>query len=302
MKNTRSAAKVNGEAGQQDNPAERGGASSEGNGPPAPPPLRAIDIALKTMLGDGRDAMIDGWREMREPWHKLSEKQQTYYARLAEDLMRSTIHQIVALVAANDFPTIAVTLEQIAFKPKGIEAKLALNAIDRVTRHQLVDAQGKPVLIVIADPAAFMGARGPAKIDKQAPELPLDEAEPNGEAVGPPPGEEGHPFAEADAADLKIPANRADGGLPPPAARNIVADDTGFTNGFGGHRDHAARFPAGTPGHGDYELGHEAGQQHRLDMGMPVEAAAVISELTTPVEPKRRGRPRKDPGRQDRSL
>lgn len=187
-------------------------------------------VAAKTLVGDMRDHVLDLVRELRDPWHKLSEKQQAHFALMTGDFARVLIERTVQLISAHDFPAIAVTLEQLAFKPKGIEAKLAMNAIDRATRHQLVDAQGKPVLIVIADPAAFMGARGPAKIDKQAPELPLD-GEPNGEAVGP---------------------------LPDLEARKI-----GKLDGLAGVRDHAARFPEGTSGHEDYETEWLIGQNER---------------------------------------
>jgi hypothetical protein len=180
-----------------------------GSGPGADP-LSAVAAVL---LGDMRDEVLDLVRDLREPWHKLAEKQQAYTAQRVEDRCRAVITRAVNAIAARDFPAIAVILEEAAFKPKGIQLKFQTNAVDRGTRHQIVDAQGKPVLIVIGDPAAFMGARGPAKIDKQAPELPLDAApQPNGEAKGALTEDSGFDpegaFAEADAADLKRPGNR----------------------------------------------------------------------------------------------
>jgi hypothetical protein len=174
--------------GLQDTQSATPAPGTAGNGadPTEAPPLPPIEIAAKTLTGDLRDLVLSIQRESIEPWHRRSETQQRYFVGYAEAAIEVAVGRAVQIIAAGGFPAIAVTLEQLAFKPKGIEAKLAMNVIDRATRHQLVDAQGKPVLIVIADPAAFIGARGPARIDKQAPELPLDEAQqPNGEAIGP---------------------------------------------------------------------------------------------------------------------
>lgn len=64
-------------------------------------------------------------------------------------------------------------LEEVDFKPKGIVAKLGLSGADSETKHALVDAQGKEILIVVADAAQYMGQRAAARIDKQQPDLPL---------------------------------------------------------------------------------------------------------------------------------
>src|SRR5205085_2744267 len=69
---------------------------------------------------------------------------------------------------------IEVLLEQVTFKPKGIEAKLGIHASDKDIRHALVDAQNKEILIVVADAAAYLGEQAPARIDQQQPDLPLD--------------------------------------------------------------------------------------------------------------------------------
>jgi len=41
------------------------------------------------------------------------------------------------------------------------------------------------LLILLADPAAFLHTRGPAKIDRDEPALPLEPAGPEGDAIGP---------------------------------------------------------------------------------------------------------------------
>jgi hypothetical protein len=71
------------------------------------------------------------------------------------------------------------------------------------------------------------------------------------------------------------------------AERNEEAFAMGKLDGLAGHMDHAARWPAGEPGHADYGLGHREAEIERAD------AAAPPAEGDAP--PKRgRGRPRKD--------
>ncbi len=63
-----------------------------------------------------------------------------------------------------------------------------------------------------------------------------------------------------DRGDVPLPlAHGDDAGAP----SNLVARATGFGDGLAGHMDHAARWPAGEPGHGDYELGRAEGLDKR---------------------------------------
>lgn len=146
----------------------------------------ATEIAARTAAGDLRDFVLEEIRQLGSPWRKLSESHQGYIAQRVQDRCQQIVTEAVNLIAARDFTAIAVSLEQVALKPKGIEAKLALAAVTHEIRHALVDAQGHTVMIVVADPKQFLGARGPAKIDRQAlfDAPPVGEDAP-GEGVGP---------------------------------------------------------------------------------------------------------------------
>jgi hypothetical protein len=143
----------------------------------------------------------------------------------------------VSLIAGRSFPTISVALEQVTFKPKGIETKMAMSGLDRQRRHELVDAQNKVILLVIADPGAFMGTRGPVKTE--------------------PPAEEEKPAVEPE--------------LPLAAELDTEARRIGHEDGFAGDR-RVNPYPPGQSGHGDYELGYQAGERAR---GAVSETAAV---------------------------
>ena len=47
--------------------------------------------------------------------------------------------------------SIPVLLEQIAFKPKGLEAKLVFYVTNPAIRHALVDAQGKQIVLLVGE-------------------------------------------------------------------------------------------------------------------------------------------------------
>lgn len=265
----------------------------------------AIELAAKTLSGDLRDFVIELLRDLRSPWHKLPESQQSFQAQRVQDRCAEMVGEAVNLIAAREFPAIDVLLEEIRFKEKGCDVKLGVSGMSRELRHALVDSRGGRVMVVIADPLFFRGARGPAKIDKQA----LFDATPNGHDE--PAGAAGPLFAEGAAEPIG-------------EARNH-----GYNDGFDGVQDHAARWAAGVAGHADYELGKAEGEDERaaklaearevgatageagadrLDNPHPAgtaehdmwlagwiaadpEPGAATAE---PPQPKRRGRPRKD--------
>jgi hypothetical protein len=81
----------------------------------------------------------------------------------------------------------------------------------------------------------------------------------------------------------RTPRSRANGYAEP----DEEARTAGRQDGLGGVIDHAARYPQGEPGHGDYELGRAEGEAERervMALGNGAEAPQ-----------RRRGRPRKQP-------
>jgi hypothetical protein len=153
------------------------------------------------------------------------------------------VSEAVSLIAGRDFPTIPVGLEQITFKPKGVETKMVMSALDRQRRHELVDSQGKIVLLVVADPSAFMGSRGAAKIEALA-------------------AEDEEPAAEPE---LPLAADAGEGGDLGETSGNAIAREDGYIDGLLAVRDHAARWAPGVFGHGDYALGYADGERRRAE-------------------------------------
>lgn len=152
------------------------GANGIGNGADPEPvsgTAAAADLAARTLTGDLRDWLLRFVRDQRAPWHLLGEEQQTKLAARIEGECEDLVRRTVEIVGARNFRSIGVALDQVAFKPRGIEAKMTFGAMDAATRHALVDAQGGRVVIVVVDPDLFRGARGLAAIERDEPELPL---------------------------------------------------------------------------------------------------------------------------------
>lgn len=129
------------------------------------------EFATDTLYGDLRDAVLARLKAMPKPWTVMSEQEQwdmiTGVERACEHLIRTAVD----LIAANGHAVIRGTLEQAVVKD-GIKAVLKLSQHD-AQRHELTDAVGGAVLLVVANYNAFMGARGPAKPDPDQPVLPM---------------------------------------------------------------------------------------------------------------------------------
>jgi hypothetical protein len=131
----------------------------------------------RTLAGDLRDFVLDLVRTLPKTWAQMSEGEQTERAHAVSAACKKVVRDAVSIIETDQRVTIECLLEEVGFKPKGIVAKLGLAYADPATRHALVDAQNKEILIVVADAAQYMRARAPASIDKQQPDLPLDQTD-----------------------------------------------------------------------------------------------------------------------------
>lgn len=107
----------------------------------------AIAIAKKTMLGDMIKFCVDEIKKVPMGWGVLPEaKQKDVIDRLAYECERA-VERVVYLIASNDRPHIIASLESVTFKD-GVKMALEINKMD-ANRHELADAQGGNVVIVI---------------------------------------------------------------------------------------------------------------------------------------------------------
>lgn len=130
-----------------------------------------IDLAADSLTGDIRDTMLEWFRHRPKPWQQMSEAEQRNLAQEADHKARALVGKAVRLIAGDGRNVVTATLDQVTVK-NGIKAALS---IDRHSehRHDLVDAQGKVVLLMVADDKPYQGERRPVQVDRDQPGLPL---------------------------------------------------------------------------------------------------------------------------------
>lgn len=133
------------------------------------------DLDTETLTGDVRTAFLDKFRHGKKSWPEMSESEQRAFAHEIDELARYLVREAVNLVAADGQPVIRAKCGEVKRRKDGdIEAKVSLRGSDE-QRHDLFDATGFPIMIVIADHERYIGEREPEKIDPDQPRL-IDDA------------------------------------------------------------------------------------------------------------------------------
>lgn len=144
--------------------------------------VSSVQIARETMTGDIRDCILDVLKHgLGKPWEQHSEFEQRDLVDKAEKAARESVNNAVDIIVADGRPTIVADLESITVKD-GIKAIVKLSKGDEL-RHNLIDSQGKTVLLVVTDKDSYKGEKAPAAIDKDQPSLPMTEANENDKPV-----------------------------------------------------------------------------------------------------------------------
>ncbi|HEX3884773.1 MAG TPA: hypothetical protein VHW66_19120 [Stellaceae bacterium] len=245
-------------------------------------------LAERTLSGDLRDYLLGLFREQRNPWPLLSETQQSNLAAEIEVESEIIIKRCVEIIGARNFPAIGVNLEQVTFKPKGVEAKMTFGAMDMATRHELVDRQGGRVIVVAADPDVFRGSRGLARIDKQQPDLPLDQPEATpytlGKAAALEGGEQQCPYeAPSPEHEQWLEGYRSGAGeraaTGAPADEGTLGYNLGYEDGKSGRSIEFCPFPGESAERARYHAGYFQAQLDGLEDGDPKTALTERAAL-----------------------
>ncbi len=133
--------------------------------------IPAVELASETLLGDLMSLVIEELKAAPDVWQKLSESKQDAVIGRVHQRVREAVRQAVELIAANGRTAIPANLEQVTVKDT-YKAVLTLSKTDP-NRHELVDATGRAVVIVIADAEEFSGGAGEVKPDPDQPDLPV---------------------------------------------------------------------------------------------------------------------------------
>lgn len=162
------------------------GENENGQGVEAPDEQEAVtELELDTLSGDLRDAMLTRFRDVNTAWSAMSEEKQRDFCNGIELAAKDLVRRTVRLLTKYDFPKCVVDLGEVKIiggDKARIEAKItALNIPEY--RDVLGEHVSSKVMLLCVDSDEFMGERGPAQVDPDQPELPVEGSDPETESV-----------------------------------------------------------------------------------------------------------------------
>lgn len=134
-----------------------------------------IQLAKDTLFGDLRDNILSRYKAFRKPWPVLSEEEQRGEIEIVENFCRVLIEKAVNMIASEGRKVVVGVLQKVSVKDK-IQATIDLPLTDPL-RHEVMDACGQPVLIVVSGVQEFIGEEAPAEPDPDQPSFINDEEE-----------------------------------------------------------------------------------------------------------------------------
>ena len=134
-----------------------------------------IDIAeAETLSGDIRDALLTHVRSIKVPWTMLAEDEQQEAIDAIQKTASHAVRVIASIIATQGLPHIVVSVGKWTVK-NGIKLELESSSlVDNITK--LAEHGTGAAVLVLSEPDMYIGARAPAKADKDQPDLPIGKA------------------------------------------------------------------------------------------------------------------------------
>jgi hypothetical protein len=110
-------------------------------------------ITAETMGKDLLGALVTEIRLLKKPWEKLSENQQNELIERLRNRIGDSIAQAVHILAADGRVVCQGDLDQVTIKD-GVKAVVKFS-LSQPNLHEMYEAQGKSVLLVVADEKKF---------------------------------------------------------------------------------------------------------------------------------------------------
>lgn len=120
---------------------------------------QALKIARETLTGDIRDVILTDMKDRKTslPWSMRKQAEQEEVIAQVTKFAEGIVSRVVKIVAAGGRKTIQAHLKKVTVQDE-IPAVLELSKSDQ-QRHQLIDATGASVLVVVADHEIYQGER-----------------------------------------------------------------------------------------------------------------------------------------------
>lgn len=148
---------------------------------------KTLSVARQTMVGDLRDVCLEILRNPKlsgKAWKDMKEQEQKDVVNKIVARVESSVISAIDVIAAGGRPHIKALMEQVVVKD-GIKGVFKCSKHDEL-RHDLFDAQGSTVLVVLTNSEDFLGEREKVEFDKDQPKLPGTETTAAAETSAPP--------------------------------------------------------------------------------------------------------------------
>ena len=150
----------------------KGNGKANGEHAPAPEAQTIEQAAEESTAQKLMTCMIQRFREQKRPWAAMTEAEQRSELMSVEMAVRDAVTKAVRAIAADNRAVIMARLEKITVKDE-IQAVCVLNKTDE-RRHELMDATGLAVMIIVADAEAHVAGTDKIEPDvKDQPGMPL---------------------------------------------------------------------------------------------------------------------------------
>lgn len=131
----------------------------------------APELNTDTLTGDVRSAILDKFRGTDMTWGMMPEQMQRTFSHEIDSLAKFLVREAVNLIATDGMPAINARCGEVKRRKDGdIEAKFSLKGDDE-QRHDLFDATGFPIKVIVVEHERYIGERAPEPIDPDQPDL-----------------------------------------------------------------------------------------------------------------------------------
>lgn len=137
--------------------------------------VAAAELAAETMGRDLLSALVDELKAAPDCWDKMSQQDQDQTIERLRRRITKLVQEALGLVFRGEYPAVRATVAGVRFK-KGITASLQVER-GAYNRHELADAEGQQVLIVMANPDDYLARMEEIRAaDKQGDLFPAGES------------------------------------------------------------------------------------------------------------------------------
>lgn len=134
------------------------------------PTVSNAALAVQTVGQQLLGALVEEIRNLRTHWAVTPQQQQEEIIDRLSDKVQIAVTRAVGIIAKDTFLAIPAHIESVTFKD-GVKTVLtASKSADG--RHELADAEGSDVLVLVTDPQKYLEHMETIRGDKDQPELP----------------------------------------------------------------------------------------------------------------------------------